>query len=135
MIEKVKVCSSSTLEQALEAVRKAYEESKYVELTIKKKGLTRSNQQNKALHKYFSMLADKLNDGGYDVRKTLKADVDLPWSPDLIKDLMWRPLQKAMFDVDSTAKMKRADYTKVYDVLNRHTSSKLGVSVQWPSED
>lgn len=135
MIEKVKVCSSSTLEQALEAVRKAYEESKYVELTIKKKGLTRSNQQNKALHKYFSMLADKLNDGGYDVRKTLKADVDLPWSPDLIKDLMWRPLQKAMFDVDSTAKMKRADYTKVYEVLNRHTASKLGVSVQWPSED
>ena len=129
------VNSDKSLEEAIDLLRQSYAEYKYLDLDIKVKGKARSGQQNRALHKYFSMLADKLNAAGLDMRKTLREDVDMPWSPDLIKDFMWRPLQKAMFDVDSTAKMKRADYTKVYEVLNKHTASKLGVSVAWPSED
>ena len=129
------VNSDKSLEEAIELLRQSYAEYKYLDLDIKVKGKARSNQQNRALHKYFSMLADKLNDGGLDIRKTIKSDVDMPWSAEWVKELLWKPLQKAMFDVDSTAKMKRADYTKVYDVLNRHTASKLGVSVAWPSED
>lgn len=129
------VNSDKSLDEAIELLRQSYAEYKYLDLEIKVKGKARSGQQNRALHKYFSMLADKLNEAGLDMRKTLREDVEMPWSADLIKDFMWRPLQKAMFDVDSTAKMKRADYTKVYEVLNRHTASKLGVSVAWPSED
>jgi len=129
------VNSDKSLEEIISLIRQSYEEYKFIDVEIKVKGKARSGQQNRALHKYFSMLADKLNEAGLDMRKTLREDVEMPWSADLVKDFMWRPLQKAMFDVDSTAKMKRADYTKVYEVLNRHTASKLGVSVAWPSED
>ena len=129
------VNSDKSLEEIISLIRQSYAEYKYIDVEIKVKGKARSGQQNRALHKYFSMLADKLNEAGLDMRKTLREDVEMPWSADLVKDFMWRPLQKAMFDVDSTAKMKRADYTKVYEVLNRHTASKLGVSVAWPSED
>jgi len=128
------VNSDKSLDEAIELLRQSYAEYKYLDLDIKVKGKARSNQQNRALHKYFSILADKLNEAGLDMRKTLREDIEIPWSADLVKDFMWRPLQKAMFDVDSTAKMKRADYTKVYEVLNKHTASKLGVSVEWPSD-
>jgi len=130
----VNINSDKSLDEAIELLRQSYAEYKYLDLDIKVKGKARSNQQNRALHKYFSILADKLNEAGLDMRKTLREDIEIPWSADLVKDFMWRPLQKAMFDVDSTAKMKRADYTKVYEVLNKHTASKLGVSVEWPSD-
>lgn len=127
--------NQASLEEAISQLKKDFEESKYLELDIKRKGKTRSGQQNRALHKYFQLLADALNDAGYDMRNTLKCDVEMPWSPDMIKEWIWRPVQKAMFDIDSTAKMKRADYTKVWEVLNRHTSSRFGIAIQWPSED
>jgi len=55
----------------------------------------RTNRQNKALHLYFQMLADELNNAGLDVRRTLREDVEIPWSPYLIKELIWRKVMVA----------------------------------------
>ena len=34
---------------------------------------------NTTIHKYFSMLAESLNNAGLDVRQTMRHDVDIPW--------------------------------------------------------
>ena len=127
--------SKESLEAEIDRLRKSFEECKYLEIEVKHKGKARSNQQNKALHKYFDLLANALNDAGYDMKRTIKPEIDVPWNAYLIKLLMWKPLQDAITGEESTAKAKRDDYTKVYEVLNRHTAQKLGISVPWPSNE
>ncbi len=97
--------------------------------------MNRTLQQNKSLHKYCSMLAEKLNDSGQDMRKTLKPEIDIPWSMETIKELMFKPIIKAMFNVDSTTELDTKQISEAYEVLNRHTAQKLGVSVTWPHNE
>lgn len=95
---------------------------------------TRTLPQNSSLHLYCTMLADALNAAGWDMVKTLslKPDVDVPWSMTSVKNELWRPIQQAVIDKQSTARMQKKDVSTIYEILNRHTSSKLGVSVIWP---
>lgn len=95
----------------------------------------RTGQQNRALHKYCSMLSDALNDAGYDVRTTLKQDFEIPWNQRLIKELIWRPVQEAIAGVESTTELNTVDPSEIYEVINRHMAEKFGVSISWPSYD
>lgn len=95
----------------------------------------RTIQQNKALHLFFDQLAEKLNDSGYDMRKVLKEGVEIPWNRQSVKEHLWRPIQQAVTGESSTTKPASSEYTKIYEVLSRHLSQKLGVYVEWPSEE
>lgn len=95
----------------------------------------RTLKQNSALHKFCDLLAEKLNDSGYDMRRTLKEGVDIPWSGASVKEHLWRPLQIAITGDESTKKPTPAEYTKIYEVLSRHLGEKLGVHVEWPCEE
>jgi len=93
----------------------------------------RTTTQNAALHKYFDQLAEALNDAGYDMRKTLKQSIDIPWTKDSVKNFLWKPIQESMTGEKSTTKLSTVDPSIVYETLNRHTAEKLGVSVPFPS--
>ena len=97
--------------------------------------MNRTPLQNRSLHKYCTMLADALNESGQDMRATLKPEIDIPWTMENIKNLMFKPIIKAMFDVDSTKDLDSKQIGEAYEVLNRHTAEKLGVSVIWPHEE
>lgn len=94
----------------------------------------RTIQQNKALHKFFSMLATELNDAGLDMKKVLKPEVEIPWTPATIKEHLWKPVQNAMLLKRSTTEMTTKDVTDVYEVLIRHLG-KLGIYVEFPSNE
>lgn len=94
---------------------------------------SRTSQQNKALHKYFALLAEALNESGLDMRKTLKQDVEIPWTMENIKNYLWRPIQKELLKKKSTRDLDTGEITKVYDVLNRMTGEKFGISLLFPS--
>ena len=96
---------------------------------------TRTPLQNASLHKYFDLLAEALNDAGQDMRRTLKESVDIPWSKDSVKDHLWRPIQEAMTSKESTTELETHEVSEVYQVLNRHTGEKLGVTVPFPTEE
>lgn len=66
-----------------------------------KKYPQRTKQQNRALHVLFRMMSDLLNENGLDMRKTLKPGVDIPWSPEAVKEFLWRPVQEAQFNKHS----------------------------------
>jgi hypothetical protein len=80
-------------------------------------------------------VADSLNNAGLDLRKTIKSDIDIPWTPELVKNNMWRAIQKASTGHDSTIKPTTRDYNVVYEIMSRHLSAKLGLYVPWPSRD
>ena len=127
--------SNKSLETVIELLRQSFETYKYLDIEIKVQGKARTNKQNAALHKYFSQLASALNAGGWDMRKTLRPEIDIPWTGELVKEHLWRPIQVAMIGEESTAKVKAVDYPLIYETLNRHTAAKLGVSVPWPSRE
>ena len=94
---------------------------------------TRSAAQNSAMHLYFTQLAQELNDAGLDVRSTLREDIDHEWNKDLVKELIWRPIQVAMKGKDSTTKLFKMEVSDIYETINRHMAEKFGISVPWPS--
>lgn len=91
--------------------------------------------QNKALHKYFELLANALNDAGLDMKAVLKPDVDIPWTKESVKNHLWRPIQDIMLGKESTTEMSTKDPSEIYHVLDRHISEKFGVHVEWPSDE
>lgn len=95
----------------------------------------RTTQQNKALHKYCELLAEALNLAGLDMKKTLKPEIDIPWTKENVKDHLWRPIQIAMTQKETTTEPSTKDYQDIYAVLDRHLAEKFGVSVPWPSEE
>lgn len=95
----------------------------------------RTLQQNKALHKYFELLAKELNSAGYDMRRTLKPGVDIPWTPDNVKEFLWRPIQEAYINKHSTTELTTKEIDRVYDVINKHLGETTGVTVEFPSRE
>ncbi|MBT7929836.1 hypothetical protein HN682_07985 [Candidatus Peregrinibacteria bacterium] len=95
----------------------------------------RTLTQNKAFHLYFKMLADELNSAGLDAKRVLKPEIDIPWTPDMIKRHLWKAVQDAMFEKDSTTKLTTKEVGEVYEVLNRHLGEKFSIHVPFPSEE
>lgn len=94
----------------------------------------RTGSQNRALHQYFTMLAEELNNAGYNVQLVLKETVEIDWTPRIVKEVLWRRTQSIILDKTSTTELnKQEDITRVYEHLNRHISAKFGIHVPFPS--
>ncbi len=126
------VNSQSVKDLVLSEIVKMVANGEY-EVTIKKLPKTRTALQNRALHKYCSLLAETLNDGGYTVQIILAQAFGREWNTEAVKSLLWKPIQKLIIDKESTADADRVEYTKVYEQVNRHLGEIFGVtSVPWP---
>lgn len=126
--------SEQTLEAAIVQLRMQFNEKKYVKAKLSY-GRSRTLTQNRALHKFCQMLADKLNEAGLDQKKVLKPEVEIPWTMEAVKEGLWKPVQEAVTGLKSTTKPETSQYSDIYEVLNRHLTTKLGVFVEWPSKD
>lgn len=100
-------------------------------MTDKQRTLT----QNAAMHVYFDLLAKELNTAGYDMKRTLKESVDIPWNGATVKEYLWKPIQNAQVIKQSTTELTTKEIDLIYDTLNRHLAEKTGVYVPFPSND
>ena len=128
-----KINSEQTLEFFLQRVREMYKEHRYLEMQWKV-GKQRSHSQNNALHLYCHFLAVALNEAGYDMMHFFDEGAEVPWKKMTVKENIWVPIQMALTQKYSTTEAHKLEYVEVYDVLNRHLSTKFGVSVPWPSK-
>lgn len=104
------------------------------EIHCKVQKATRSLKMNACLHKYCQLVADELNGAGLGVMKTLKHDAEISWTGQMVKDLMWRAIQVALTDKESTTEPTNAEYKEVYRHLDRHLSQTKGLpSIAWPN--
>lgn len=60
-----------------ESFLKKYE-GKEIEIEMHPYRQKRTDRQNRALHLWFTMLADELNAAGYDMKKVIRQNVDIP---------------------------------------------------------
>tara|TARA_Y100001951_G_scaffold105178_1_gene120470 strand:+ start:2463 stop:2885 length:423 start_codon:yes stop_codon:yes gene_type:complete len=135
MSDAIIVNSETALAEAKRQLEKTWRENKYLEIEVRRVAKQRSLTQNAAMHLWFGWMAETLNDAGYDMRRTLKHDADMPWSPATVKEFLWRPIQQALTQKRSTTEITTVEPTEIYDVLCRHLGEKLGVQCpEWPKK-
>ena len=128
--------SDKTLLAAWREIQEAYESAKYLNIQIDT-GRQRTDQQRKAIEVFCKMLADTLNEAGFDMQAVFAVkQVSVPWSQETAKDALFKPIAKALFSVNSTVNLERGDCWRVHEVLCRQLATSLGVTCpDWPSKE
>ena len=127
------ITSDLALEDCIKDIRSKYAEQKGIRVKIET-GM-RTHRQNNAMQVYCRLLAEALNDAGYDIKKTFSEGIsaDIPWTQDLVREIIWKGIQKPTIGKVSTTLAKSNEYDMVYEVVNRFTSTRFGISVPFPS--
>jgi hypothetical protein len=95
---------------------------------------TRTNTQNRAIHLFFKLLANALNEHGeYYHYFNFKGElVEIPWDGEMVKTYIWKPLQKEITDKKSTAHLTTKEIDPIYSVIHKHYSQE-GIELFFPS--
>lgn len=96
----------------------------------KEKPITRK-QQN-ALYKYFDIVAESLNNAGFDIHAKLPP-IDISWNKITVKEILWRATQKIELGKESTKDLTTGEVDKVFNTLNRYLAENFGISEPFPS--
>lgn len=95
----------------------------------------RTLQQNKSIHLFCEQVAESLNLAGYSIQEVLKNyTMDVEWTKDSVKELLWKTAQKRMFNKTSTRLLdKSKEIDAIYEVINRFLGEKLKIeSIPFP---
>lgn len=122
-----------SLSAAIAALSSMELDGKFYMVTVQEIKDTRTSKQNRALHKFYRILAEVLNAAGLDMRKLLKKDIEIPWDERLVKKYLWKPIQDAIIGHDLTRNLETHEINMVLNVLLRHLSEKYGIYVEFPS--
>jgi len=95
---------------------------------------TRSSQQNRSLHLLFTFISNELNEIGLEFQYSGLNDntFNLMYTPHLVKEFVWRPIQIALFDIESTTKINTEQINQIVDVLVKFFGEQ-GVEIVFPS--
>lgn len=127
-----------TLSQKLKEIAlEAFMELKVGQYTLEIKKPLRTNPQNNALHKYYELVAEALCDAGINKMDVLiLMKTSMPWSPESVKEDIWKNFQKYKGFGDKTSKLKTDQVNKVYDLCNLFLSERVGIDhIPFPSKE
>ena len=88
---------------------------------LKKIDSSRTSQQNRALHLYFEHVANALVEVGFDycyVNPISGEIIRIPFTKDLVKEYIWRPIQETMFQIESTTQLTTPMINDMLSVLS-----------------
>jgi len=122
------------LKEAKERFSKLIEKGAIIELT--EVSNSRTTQQNRALHLYFTMIAEQLNELGlqYQYTSIVGEIFELRYTTELVKEYVWRPLQVALFKIERTKKINTQQINEIIDVITLFFSER-GVDLRFPNID
>ena len=93
----------------------------------------RTWRQNNTLHLLFRRMAKGLNDAGFEIPHPFKPDLEIPYSEESVKELLYKPIITMYFKVDRstelTTEQLSESMTILVDAVNRNT----GVYVHIPT--
>jgi len=94
----------------------------------------RTSKQNASLHKFFTIISNQLNEMGLEYHYFgLKGqELTMMHTPIIVKEFIWKPIQKALFDIDTTTKLDTFQMNQVIDVLTKFFAER-GVNIEFPS--
>jgi hypothetical protein len=94
----------------------------------------RSSQQNKALHLFFTNISFELNRMGleFTYRGITGIEIQTTYTPEIVKEHLWKHLQMVMIGKESTTKLTTKDIEDIFLVLGKFFSER-GVVIEFPS--
>lgn len=63
-----------------------------------------------------------------------KEELEIVWTKQSVKDLIWRPLQIHLVQKESTTKLTKPEIDKVYETYNHVLSSRYGIHIPFPNK-
>lgn len=93
----------------------------------------RTTRQSNAIHLYFRLVSDELNNQGVDMRDFFSSSFELRWTPENVKEFIWRKIQVALYNKKSTTQLKTNEVDKVYEVMSKVIAEKAQISIPFPS--
>ena len=95
---------------------------------------TRTDRQNRGLHAYCREVAAQMEAQGLDMKTVIKDGVPILPTADMVKEYMWRPVQKAVLQIDSTTNLNRKQVDEVYQRLAPMLAQRYGINVPFGRE-
>ena len=95
----------------------------------------RTNRQNRAAHLCLRNLADALNDAGFGIPHPLNSKLEIPYTEESVKELLYRPVIKAMHNKTSTSELETKELTQSFDAMLNRIAEVTGVVVHFPSHE
>lgn len=94
----------------------------------------RSSQENKALHVLFQNIAYELNRLGleFTFRGIKGMEIQTTYSPEIVKQFLWKPLQDALLKKESTTQLTHNDISLIFEILGKWFAEN-GVEINFPS--
>ena len=93
----------------------------------------RTWRQNNTLHLLFRRMAEALNDAGFEIPHPFKPDLEIPYSEESVKELLYKPIITMYYKVgrstDLDTEQLSESMTILVDAVNRNT----GVYVPIPT--
>ena len=110
--------------------------SKKCVIQLVEKRNSRSARQNRALHKFFVLITEELNELGMEFQYFgLKGQVfSTRYTTNIVKNQFWRPIQITLFDIESTKDINTIQINEIVDVIAKFFSER-GVYVEFPNKE
>ena len=126
--------NENDVKKAKDKFNSLLELGKTIDLIEKKN--TRTTKQNSALHLLFTIISQQLNEMGQEFTYMgLKGkEISVMHTPNIIKEYVWRPIQVALFDIESTTKINTEQINQIVDVLAKYFADR-GIVIQFPSKE
>jgi hypothetical protein len=125
-----RITNEYQFKDAIKQLQEQWDKNGWLEVQVRTPQ-SRTLKQNNSMHLYYEMVASQLNDNGLDMRKFLKESFDIHWTGQNVKEYIWKPVQTVLFGSKSTTKIKKAEVSQVYDVINRKLAEH-GIHVPFP---
>lgn len=100
-----------------------------VDIKVKK----RSSQQNRALHKYCELIAYELNKEKMVIQDVIKINTE--WNMERVKELIFKPVVKHLYNKDSTTKLNQNELDKVIDTITYYLAEKGIICPEFPTSE
>ena len=94
----------------------------------------RTEKQNNSLHLFFKIISDQLNEMGleFNYDGVTGKKLSTRYTPLIVKNHFWRPIQMALFDIESTKHINTKQIDDIIDVIAKFFGDK-GVIMEFPS--
>lgn len=94
----------------------------------------RTDQQRKSIEVFCELLAKNLNLAGLEMKIVLKPEYKIWWTKESVKENIFKPMCKAMFNKESTADLEKlGQIDKVHEQIMQMLGEKFGLEwIDWP---
>jgi hypothetical protein len=82
----------------------------------------RTKAQNRLIHQFCKITSESLNDCGLTVTDVIKYETN--WTANKVKELIFKPVVKDLYEKDSTTKLDKKELDLVFDTIIRALATK-----------